>query len=40
MSKKLRGLCELYAEDTERADWLVFGRRAGPGGEDFSRAPG
>jgi DMSO/TMAO reductase YedYZ molybdopterin-dependent catalytic subunit len=22
-----RGLCELYQEDPERADWLVFGRR-------------
>ncbi len=24
--KRERGLCELYAEDPERADWLVFGR--------------
>jgi DMSO/TMAO reductase YedYZ molybdopterin-dependent catalytic subunit len=35
MSKKLRGLCELYAEDAERADWLVFGRVAGPGRRGF-----
>jgi DMSO/TMAO reductase YedYZ molybdopterin-dependent catalytic subunit len=27
-TRKERGLCELYQEDPERADWLIFGRRA------------
>ncbi len=27
LSKKERGICELYAADPETADWLVFGRR-------------
>lgn len=26
-NSKERGICELYADDPERADWLVFGRR-------------
>lgn len=25
---KERGICELYASDPERADWMIFGRRA------------
>lgn len=40
MSRKERGLCELYAEDPERADWLVFGRRSGPGRRGFLRGAG
>jgi len=40
MSKQLRGLCELYAEDPERADWLVFGRLAGPGRRGFLKGAG
>jgi DMSO/TMAO reductase YedYZ molybdopterin-dependent catalytic subunit len=40
MSKTLRGLCELYAEDGERADWLVFGRVAGPGRRGFLKGAG
>jgi DMSO/TMAO reductase YedYZ molybdopterin-dependent catalytic subunit len=35
-----RGLCELYAEDPERADWLVFGRVAGPGRRGFLKGAG
>ena len=35
-----RGICELYAEDPERADWLVFGRRAGPDRRGFLRGAG
>jgi hypothetical protein len=26
--KTERGICELYESDPERADWVVFGRRA------------
>jgi DMSO/TMAO reductase YedYZ molybdopterin-dependent catalytic subunit len=40
MSKTLRGLCELYAENGERADWLVFGRVAGPGRRGFLKGAG
>jgi DMSO/TMAO reductase YedYZ molybdopterin-dependent catalytic subunit len=40
MSRKQRGLCELYAEDPERADWLVFGRVAGPGRRGFLKGAG
>lgn len=40
MSRKERGLCELYAEDSERADWLVFGRLAGPGRRGFLKGAG
>lgn len=35
-----RGLFELYAEDAERADALVFGRRAGPDRRGFLRGAG
>ena len=35
-----RGLRALYAEDPERADWLVFGRRAGPGRRGFLKGAG
>lgn len=38
--KNERGLCELYAEDPERADWLVFGRRAGAGRRGFLKGAG
>lgn len=40
MPRKTRGLCELYAEDPERADWLVFGRRCGPGRRGFLKGAG
>jgi hypothetical protein len=40
MSRKERALCELYAEDPERADWLVFGRVAGPGRRGFLKGAG
>jgi DMSO/TMAO reductase YedYZ molybdopterin-dependent catalytic subunit len=33
-------LRELYAEDPERADWLVFGRRAGPSRRGFLKGAG
>jgi DMSO/TMAO reductase YedYZ molybdopterin-dependent catalytic subunit len=35
-----RGLLELYRDDPERADALVFGRRAGPGRRGFLRGAG
>jgi DMSO/TMAO reductase YedYZ molybdopterin-dependent catalytic subunit len=35
-----RGLRELYAEDPERADWLVFGRRAAAGRRGFLKGAG
>jgi DMSO/TMAO reductase YedYZ molybdopterin-dependent catalytic subunit len=35
-----RGLRELYAEDPERADWLVFGRRAEGDRRGFLRGAG
>lgn len=35
-----RGLCELYGEDPERADWLVFGRRTGAGRRGFLKGAG
>ena len=35
-----RGLRALYADDPERADWLVFGRRAGPGRRGFLKGAG
>ncbi len=38
--KRERGLCELYAEDAERADDLVFGRIAGPDRRGFLRGAG
>ncbi len=37
---KERGLCELYAEDPERADALVFGRIAGPDRRGFLHGAG
>lgn len=40
MTTKTRGLCELYAEDPDRADWLVFGRRCGPGRRGFLKGAG
>src|SRR5688500_14751568 len=40
MRRQERGLCELYAEDPERADWLVFGRVAGPGRRGFLKGAG
>src|SRR5918996_4468753 len=40
MSRTQRGLRELYAEDPERADWLVFGRLAGPGRRGFLKGAG
>ena len=40
-SKKTeRGLCELYDEDPERADALVFGRESGPSRRGFLRGAG
>ena len=36
-TRKERGLCELYAEDPERADALVFGRVANPDRRGFLR---
>jgi DMSO/TMAO reductase YedYZ molybdopterin-dependent catalytic subunit len=35
-----RNLFELYAADPERADWLVFGRRSGPGRRGFLKGAG
>ncbi|MGI9510627.1 MAG: molybdopterin containing oxidoreductase, partial [Geminicoccaceae bacterium] len=41
MSKKReRGLCELYQQDAEQADWLVFGRRAAAGRRGFLQGAG
>jgi DMSO/TMAO reductase YedYZ molybdopterin-dependent catalytic subunit len=40
MSRNQRGLCELYAEDPERADWLVLGRQAGLGRRGFLKGAG
>lgn len=40
MTKRERGLCELYAEDPERADHLVFGRRAGADRRGFLKGAG
>ncbi len=42
MSKtpKERGLCELYEDDAERADWLLFGRKAGAGRRGFLKGAG
>ena len=44
MAKKIdrmeRGLVELYHDDPERADWLVFGRKAGPDRRGFLRGAG
>ncbi|MGI9450764.1 MAG: molybdopterin-dependent oxidoreductase, partial [Geminicoccaceae bacterium] len=42
MSKgsKERGLCELYEDDAERADWLLFGRKAAAGRRGFLKGAG
>jgi DMSO/TMAO reductase YedYZ molybdopterin-dependent catalytic subunit len=40
MPKKERGLVELYHENPERADWLVFGRKSGPNRRGFLRGAG
>jgi DMSO/TMAO reductase YedYZ molybdopterin-dependent catalytic subunit len=41
MSKRIeRGLCELYHEDPERADALLFGRITGPDRRGFLRGAG
>ena len=39
-SKKERGICELYAEDPERADYIVFGRVADKGRRGFLKGAG
>ncbi len=38
--RKERGICELYQEDAERADALVFGRMAGPDRRGFLKGAG
>ncbi len=40
MKTRERGLCELYAEDPARADYLVFGRRAEADRRGFLRGAG
>ena len=40
MRKRERGLFELYGDDPERADALVFGRRAGSGRRGFLKGAG
>jgi sulfite oxidase len=40
MIRKERGLFELYDNDPERADALVFGRRTGPSRRGFLRGAG
>ncbi len=35
-----RGICELYQEDPERADYLVFGRVADEGRRGFLKGAG
>ena len=35
-----RGICELYEEDPERADFLIFGRRAHADRRGFLRGAG
>jgi len=39
-TRKERGLCELYAEDPERADALVFGRVSNPDRRGFLKGAG
>jgi DMSO/TMAO reductase YedYZ molybdopterin-dependent catalytic subunit len=39
-AKRERGLFELYRDDPERADALVFGRRPGPGRRGFLKGAG
>ena len=38
--RRERGICELYQEDPERADWLVFGRRTNVDRRGFLRGAG
>ncbi|KPQ07477.1 MAG: sulfoxide reductase catalytic subunit YedY [Rhodobacteraceae bacterium HLUCCA12] len=38
--KQERGIVELYHDDPERADWLVFGRRSGPDRRGFLKGAG
>ena len=38
--KRERGICELYQEDPERADALVFGRKTGPSRRGFLKGAG
>ncbi|MGI9499135.1 MAG: sulfite oxidase [Geminicoccaceae bacterium] len=38
--RRERGLCELYQNDPEQADWLVFGRRADAGRRGFLQGAG
>ena len=41
MSKKIeRGICELYQEDPERADYLLFGRTANADRRGFLKGAG
>lgn len=40
LSRKERGLCELYQEDPERADFIVFGRIANADRRGFLRGAG
>ncbi len=40
MKRKERGLCELYQDDPERADWLVFGRVAHSDRRGFLKGAG
>ncbi len=39
-TRKERGICELYEDDPERADWLVFGRIADEGRRGFLKGAG
>ena len=39
-NEKERGICELYQEDPERADALVFGRKTGPSRRGFLKGAG
>ena len=39
-SKSERGICELYAQDSERAEALIFGRKSGPGRRGFLKGAG
>jgi len=38
--KSERGICELYEQDPERADWLIFGRKACADRRGFLRGAG
>ncbi len=39
-TRRERGLCELYQNDPEQADWLLFGRRAASGRRGFLQGAG